>query len=137
MQSTMESHKRRKHGGSGALAPMDLTDGGIAPMDLLLVFFLTVKKTVKRIISLSPIHDQIPLKCTRMHQICAPTLYAHNLRPQSQKHLMQGDFSVQLGGKNPFGRIPVDQMIEETVNKTHRHLGDQRIHANCQTAHAF
>ena len=30
---------------------------------------------------------------------------------------MQGAFSVQLGFHNPFGRIPVDQTIEETVNK--------------------
>ena len=28
-----------------------------------------------------------------------------------------GRFSVQLGDKNPFGRIPVDQVVEETVNK--------------------
>lgn len=30
---------------------------------------------------------------------------------------MQGGFSVQLGTRNPFGRIPVDQTTEETVNK--------------------
>lgn len=30
---------------------------------------------------------------------------------------MQGGFSVQLGNENPFGRIPVDQTIEETINK--------------------
>ncbi len=31
---------------------------------------------------------------------------------------MQGQgFSVQLGKSNPFGRIPVDQTIEETINK--------------------
>ena len=27
------------------------------------------------------------------------------------------DSSVQLGRQNPFGRIPVDQTIEETINK--------------------
>ena len=32
-------------------------------------------------------------------------------------HFMQGGFSVQLGGINPFGKIPVDQTIEETINK--------------------
>ncbi|KAJ8413153.1 hypothetical protein AAFF_G00091490 [Aldrovandia affinis] len=30
---------------------------------------------------------------------------------------MQGSFSVQLGSQNPFSRIPVDQTIEETVNR--------------------
>ncbi len=30
---------------------------------------------------------------------------------------MKGGFSVQLGSTNPFGRIPFDQAIEETVNK--------------------
>ena len=30
---------------------------------------------------------------------------------------MQGGVSVQLGSNNPFGRIPIDQTIEETVNK--------------------
>ena len=37
--------------------------------------------------------------------------------PEVHEYFMQGGFSVQLGGKNPFGRIPVDQTIEETVNK--------------------
>ena len=32
-------------------------------------------------------------------------------------HFQQGGFSVQIGSSNPFGRIPVDQAIEETVNK--------------------
>jgi hypothetical protein len=30
---------------------------------------------------------------------------------------MQGGFSIQIGAYNPFGRIPVYQTIEETVNK--------------------
>ena len=29
----------------------------------------------------------------------------------------EGQFSVQLSGDNPFGKIPVDQTIEVTVNK--------------------
>ena len=37
--------------------------------------------------------------------------------PDVQAEFMQGGFSVQLGSNNPFGRIPVDQTIEETVNK--------------------
>ena len=37
--------------------------------------------------------------------------------PEVHAHFIQGGFSVQLGSRNPFGRIPVDQTIEETVNK--------------------
>jgi hypothetical protein len=43
-----------------------------------------------------------------------------NLRdehPSVLAFLESGGFSVQLGSQNPFGRIPVDQTIEETVNK--------------------
>ena len=37
--------------------------------------------------------------------------------PEVYVQLESGGFSVQLGRQNPFGRIPVDQTIEETVNK--------------------
>ncbi|XP_078353848.1 uncharacterized protein LOC144638526 [Oculina patagonica] len=37
--------------------------------------------------------------------------------PDVHVQLENGGFSVQLGTQNPFGRIPVDQTIEETVNK--------------------
>ena len=37
--------------------------------------------------------------------------------PESYDHLTNGGLSVQIGSSNPFGRIPVDQTIEETVNK--------------------
>ncbi|KAJ8384829.1 hypothetical protein AAFF_G00198160 [Aldrovandia affinis] len=37
--------------------------------------------------------------------------------PEVHQQFMQGGFSVQLGSQNPFGRIPVDQTIEETVNR--------------------
>ena len=37
--------------------------------------------------------------------------------PGVYAHFMQGGFSVQLGGINPFGKCPVDQTIEETINK--------------------
>ena len=37
--------------------------------------------------------------------------------PDVHQHFMQGGFSVQLGIQNPFGRIPVDQTVEETVNQ--------------------
>ena len=37
--------------------------------------------------------------------------------PDVNAEFMQGGFSVHLGSNNPFGRIPVDQTIEETLNK--------------------
>ena len=51
-----------------------------------------------------------------------PFYYAHMSRlpidhPDVHRHFMQGAFAVQLGSKNPFSRIPVDQTLEETVNK--------------------
>lgn len=35
----------------------------------------------------------------------------------AEEYLLNGGFSVQIGSENPFGRIPVDQAVEETVNK--------------------
>ena len=37
--------------------------------------------------------------------------------PEVYEHLKNGGMSVQLGAANTFGRIPVDQAIEETANK--------------------
>ena len=37
--------------------------------------------------------------------------------PDAYEYLKLGGFSVQMGNQNPFGRIPVDQTCEETVNK--------------------
>jgi hypothetical protein len=37
--------------------------------------------------------------------------------PQTYRYFMSGGFSVQKGGSNPFGRLAVDQTLEETVNK--------------------
>ncbi|KAG1659185.1 hypothetical protein GQR58_022660 [Nymphon striatum] len=37
--------------------------------------------------------------------------------PEIHHFLESGGFAVQLGSQNPFGRIPVDQTVEETVNK--------------------
>ena len=52
-----------------------------------------------------------------------PTLYYIQMsrlpldHPKVHAHFMEGGFSVQIGTTNPFGRIPLDQTIEETVNK--------------------
>ena len=37
--------------------------------------------------------------------------------PDVHQQFTEGMFSVQIGDRNPFGRIPVDQATEETVNK--------------------
>ena len=37
--------------------------------------------------------------------------------PDVYNYLMSGGFSVQVGADNPFGKVPVDQTCEETVNK--------------------
>jgi len=38
-------------------------------------------------------------------------------RPDVQQAFSAGQFSVQLSGLNPFGRIPVDQATDVTANK--------------------
>ena len=40
-----------------------------------------------------------------------------NEHPQIHDHYTHGGFSVQLGSSNAFGKIPIDQTIEETANK--------------------
>ena len=54
--------------------------------------------------------------------------YAHmiNLQtdhPQIYQHISNGGFSVQLADDNPFGRIPVDQATQVTVNKDTQTVG--------------
>ena len=39
--------------------------------------------------------------------------------PDVHRAFQQGQFSVQRSSNNPFGRIPIDQTIEVTVNKGH------------------
>ena len=43
--------------------------------------------------------------------------------PEVQKAFKEGSFSVQLSSSNPFGRIPVDQTTEVTVNKDTQNPG--------------
>ena len=52
----------------------------------------------------------LPYYYAKMSQL--PTTH-----PDVHVEFMQGGFSVQLGSNNPIGRIPVDQTIEEMVNK--------------------
>ena len=37
--------------------------------------------------------------------------------PQLEENLCNSGFSTQLSNTNPFGKIPMDQTIEETINK--------------------
>ncbi|CAH1248853.1 Hypp8457 [Branchiostoma lanceolatum] len=43
--------------------------------------------------------------------------HLNETHPEAFDYLKSGGFSVQIGDQNPFGRIPVDQTCEETVNK--------------------
>ena len=46
--------------------------------------------------------------------------------PDIYNNFLDGRFSVQLGSDNPFGKIPVDQTTEETVNKDTKTSGGVR-----------
>ena len=46
--------------------------------------------------------------------------------PDIYNNFLDGRFSVQLGSDNPFGKIPVDQTTEQTVNKDTKTSGDVR-----------
>ena len=46
--------------------------------------------------------------------------------PDVHTEFMQGGFLFQLGSNHPFGRIPVDQTIEETVNNDTQMPGGPR-----------
>jgi len=43
--------------------------------------------------------------------------------PDIYHHMMEGGFSVQQSSSNPFGRVRVDQTLEETVNKDTKTAG--------------
>ena len=55
--------------------------------------------------------------------------------PDVHDHFMQGGFSVQIGKINPYGRIPVDQTIEETVNKDTHTWWDERLQPEVWSCH--
>ena len=46
--------------------------------------------------------------------------------PDVHQQMVSGGFSVQMSSCNPFGRIPVDQALEETVNKDTQTPGGTR-----------
>ena len=60
--------------------------------------------------------------CLRQHKLREVPLVVsvENVSPEHPHiftHFKSGRFVVQLGEDNPFGKIPVDQACEETVNK--------------------
>jgi len=60
-----------------------------------------------------------------------PVYYAEmsqlrNDHPEVLQHFLEGEFSVQLGEKNPFAKIPLDQTIEETANRDTKVAGGVR-----------
>ena len=46
--------------------------------------------------------------------------------PDVYQHYMQGGISVQIGSSNPFGKIPCDQTIEETIKKDTQTAGSTK-----------
>lgn len=46
--------------------------------------------------------------------------------PAVHEHIAEGGLSVQPNGNNPFGKIPVDHTIEETINKDTQAAGETR-----------
>ena len=48
------------------------------------------------------------------------------VHPEVHEFMRNGGFSVQLSNDNTFGRIPIDQTLEEVVAKIRKHLGIPR-----------
>ena len=46
------------------------------------------------------------------------------IHPDVHQYLADGNFSTQIGNNNPFSCIPMDQTIEETLNKDNQTPGD-------------
>ena len=77
------------------------------------------------LLHIAMIRGMIPWCFAYDHQHYArylPVYYADITRlsvehPDVYDHYIHGGFAVQLGSSNTFGKIPLDQTIEETVNK--------------------
>ena len=62
---------------------------------------------------------------------CLPVYYAdmvnlHDEHPGLHMYFQQGGFAVQLTNESPFVSIPVDQVVEETVNKDTQIAGGEK-----------
>ena len=47
-----------------------------------------------------------------------------NSRPEAYKMLSDGDFGVQPSSKHGFAQVPVDQTIEQTINRSTKSKGN-------------
>ena len=52
----------------------------------------------------------LPVYCLQMSKL-------DEISPELHRHFMNGGFSVQMGEANKFGRVAVDQTLEETINR--------------------
>ena len=66
---------------------------------------------------LSKVHHGSPIAQTCVRVILKKCISFPSAHPDVDAEFKQGGFSVQCGSNNPFGRIPVDQTIEETTNR--------------------
>ena len=69
---------------------------------------------------------------TMLHKIYVSYCYSYmtillHEHPEVHEFMRNGGFSVQLSNDNTFGRIPVDQTLEEIVVKIRKHLGYQGL----------
>lgn len=79
----------------------------------------------EKCLHLAAAKDFIPCSFAYNHTIYARCLswYLQNMHqlvtkhPELDKYLCNGGFSTQLFNENHFGKIPVDQTIEETISK--------------------
>lgn len=83
------------------------------------------KASVRRMITWCFAYDRqnyaryLPVYFAEMSQLS-------NEHPEVYQHYIEGEFSVQLGKNNPFGKIPIDQTIEETANRDTKTAGGIR-----------
>jgi len=59
----------------------------------------------------------LPYYYTQVSQLQTIIIIIKIIHPDVHTKFIEGSLSFQLDSTNPFGRIPVDQTIEETMNK--------------------
>lgn len=71
---------------------------------------------IRKVIPWCFAHDNLNYACYL--SVYVPEMsHLEEEHPEAFKYLKSGGFSVQIGEGNPFGKVPVDQASEETVNK--------------------
>ena len=97
-------------------------------MDMIEILLAIIRASGEKETGCYPNHDighvlnyarYLPYYCAQMSQLPTSSPYVH-------AEFMQGGFLFQLDSNHPFGRIPVDQTIEETVNKDTQTPGGPR-----------